>query len=1260
MKQNEFNEIHVSNAKENFRFEYTPVQKTEYSEKDEFKFEGQNDFVPEKTNNDTLISDSSKKKNEEHGLTQSDLEQNVVQSASTSSSTSAVTSTTASAATSTVATAASVIAVASVSVVAGVSVIQNQNAKCSFNDLRIFTDRVEYALVLENAETENFVIEVNSNTYDNKKALVNGSNEGEFIGLNQGETYRIIVQEDIYGGKTLYDGEFTTSEVEKEPVYISEFTKIDINPVFDWENWTFSISLDFHDEDNIFTNFQLTIKDLTQEAMMSEEPVGSDGNIKFEYTYNLAKTTEIQTFELPMEDDETMYFISPEDELEFIVSAERLGVRENLQVVPRFSFDPEPIVVGFNGFYCSYEVSADDQLPVTLDIDGIEYFKDITLELESVARRNGSDDQIRISLPLEAVYGEQLIDVSDYISQFTYYRFKAYIKYSQYNLETNVWEENTFEDTSSSSISFVIDDAFYGFVSNYELSDDMLFKGTLSYRGDFGPLTLQFKDVNENSICYGDVFEVSLDAINEEEQEISISGAIDSVDEQLREVIYEDSFDVCILGGNDGVSTIWSSEYPIHFIEPAVQEFTFLGVEFDKTLYKETSDSVLERIFDFGVKYTDPNQEVDHFELRLIDLSQSSNEWTFENTFTVPADHETHPYSLEDLTDSQAGIEEEYRYELRWVDINGNKSDILDTQDFRFEVDSTTTPLVNGFNSDYSVDGDNYFYGTLDFNDDATPATLSLMFEDITSGSDIEGKTFAFDLDLIHGEQPFGLNGVNLGNYNIFDYLGTNKDTFKVSILNHDTNELTEITETTFDYVPDEQEDEIGFSSNFYLDEELNLVGTIVVQPDTGTFADKNIILVFVDQSDQSGQTKYEFPVDNAKFNQEDTYFFSDAYLDDLLGKDFDVGIQVDGITFWTYSEKHDGLFFRFSSDSQQTNYDTISGFRSANPIVINDLFEFTGAVMTSNEYGIVSDDQLYLAFTNVNDETEVYKASLSQDGFNEDQTFVLTGENLSLSHLVSVFFDVSIVDAEGKVYWEGESGSTMLFVTEETQEDEGTWNGFSLTDTRISNDCLEGTLDYEDTGSYFQNFRLVLYPQDQEVKDVVPEVEIDLQKTTDPQTINMYTNVPPVVTDAYGNSSFIIAIIADTPEGTKVEQWRSDTSIDFIVEGNSQPSEFASIGTNNHWIDDNNIWELELTYEDHQNIYQSLTVVIYNEDTGEEVYRFENVSLVTGRVEMSEDQAEELTNGTLYNVEFYVVTTNNPSGELLSDCSETGVAFLK
>ena len=1143
MKQNEFNEIHVTNTKENFRFEYTPVQKTEYSEKDEYKFEGQNEVVQEKTSNDAPLTDSAKKKVEETGLSQSDLEQNVVQSTSAGSSASSVTTTSASAATSSVATAASVIAVASVSVVAGVSVIQNQNAKCSFNDLRIFTDRIEYALVLEDAGTDNFVIEVSSNTYENKKALVNGSNEGEFIGLNQGETYRILVQEDIYGGKTLFDEEFTTSDVEKEPVYTSEFTKFEVDPVFDWDNWKFSISLDFHDEDNIFDNFQLSIKDLTQEAMMSDEPVASDGNIKFEYIYDLAKTTEIQSFELPTEDEETAYFISPEDSLEFVVSAERLGVRETLQTITNFKFNPQPIVVGFNGFSSTYRVNSQNQLPVTLDIDSPEYFKDITLELQTVARRSNNDDQITLEIPLEASSGEQLVDVSEYISYFESFTFKASVKYSQQNLDTLEFEEKSFAGDSQ-SISFVIDDAVTDFYSTFELDADLFFTGRIYYRGEFESFILHFKDMSENSDCYGVVFEVPIDA-QTEMITIGIASALDDADERLREVIYDDVFQFYISDGNNE-ETLWSSESPIQFAQPIPQIFEVFNVKFDKTLYKESSDSVMARIFNFGVSYADPNEEVDHFELRLVDLGQSSDEWECDYTYTLPADTDTHALSLDDFTVTQVGNEEKYRYELVMVDINGVKSEILLEEEFYF-TEYTPSDYVSGFTSQYSVDENHEFSGTLDFeNEGGTFTNLSIVFIDNNENSDIYKQEFSFELQLTKNEQYFDLDGVNLGNYSIFDYLAD--DSFIVYIMNNSTAETlwSSQEDITFDYVPDPVDDKIdGFSSDFYLDENLELVGRVLISGENGTFTDKNLTLVFVDHSDDSNLKEYSFPIDNTSFNEDSSYYFGqyDVYLDDLVDKEFDVAIKVDGITFWSYYETNNYTFFKFNENA--------------------------------------------------------------------------------------------------------------------VQEDEGTFNSFNLINTTINNCYLEGQLDYDDTGSYFQNFRMVLYPQDPNLSGYAPE--IDLVKTTSAQQIDMYSNIPQVITDAYGNSAFEIAIIADTPEGIKTEVWRSDTSIEFTVEGNAQPSEFTGIQTNNHWIDEtNNTWELTLTYDDHQNIYQSLTVVIYDQDSGAERFRYENVSIVTGLVEMDATDVEALTDGTLYNVEFYIVTTNNPGGELLSDFTEIGVAFSK
>ena len=387
MRQNEFNEVKVTNEGASFRHEFTVAQKSEYSDKKDNSYDHVDDINEQKVNNDQLLADKEEKKEEirKEDNDQSSLEKQTIETpsstspsasssgaSSSSSSSSAVSGGGASAVSSTVATAASVIAVVSVSAVAGISVMQNTNAKCTLRDLQIFTDRIEYALVLENIETDNFVIKVNNKTYENKKSLQNGENTGEFIGLSQGETYSIVVEEDVYGGKTLYDGEFTTSDTKKEePPYVPvvEFKNLTINQDFNWDANKFTVQLDYIDEADAFNDFQLTVKDLSTEKRLIEEP--TEGTL-YEYAYQLAKSTEEQSLDMNfgVSDEPPFYEIFPEDELEFTLTCLKDGNRLSLKTISNFMFNPKEEGFTFDGFSSTWELNDDFMFSGTLSYRG--------------------------------------------------------------------------------------------------------------------------------------------------------------------------------------------------------------------------------------------------------------------------------------------------------------------------------------------------------------------------------------------------------------------------------------------------------------------------------------------------------------------------------------------------------------------------------------------------------------------------------------------------------------------------------------------------------------------------------------------------------------------------------------------------------------------------------------------------------------------------------------------------------------------------
>lgn len=295
MRSDEFNSVKVTNDQQTFRREFGNTPRSEYLfEKDNViniddsanKTETVNDNVEGnaglKTSkpDDEEIKEKLKNSNSSTGETASS---SGAGAEATSVSSSAVATSAASTVSSTVATAASVVAVATVAVAAGVSVITNQNAKCRFEDFNIFTNRLEYALVLEDNEEDNFIIAVDNSNYAGKRKLEKGENYGEFTDLKSNTTYSIVVKEDKFGGKVLYDEYFTTEST-------SEFGGLYFDGTIDFENGSFTVSLEYFDEDNIFSDFVFNLEQLS--FIENRRAYANENNV---YTYNLNKTNEPQT-----------------------------------------------------------------------------------------------------------------------------------------------------------------------------------------------------------------------------------------------------------------------------------------------------------------------------------------------------------------------------------------------------------------------------------------------------------------------------------------------------------------------------------------------------------------------------------------------------------------------------------------------------------------------------------------------------------------------------------------------------------------------------------------------------------------------------------------------------------------------------------------------------------------------------------------------------------------------------------------------------
>ena len=249
----EFNQIEINNDQQIVKAEFGHVQKSEFSD------EG-----------DTSLGKAPRA---------SKLNQNQSLQESTSSSGGAAISTAASSATAIAATSTSVVVVAStvaigaISVATGISVALH-DYKVHFNSLIVSANELNYNLIIndlnqthpkdyEYKDDFNFEEEISKNTFNlrvynsnydkTEEVYLFYENSGTFSGLTLGQTYNIVISENRYGGKVLYNESFTTS-------LNSSFLDFYLENSYDSFNNEIYVTLDYIDELDRFSDLKLTLK----------------------------------------------------------------------------------------------------------------------------------------------------------------------------------------------------------------------------------------------------------------------------------------------------------------------------------------------------------------------------------------------------------------------------------------------------------------------------------------------------------------------------------------------------------------------------------------------------------------------------------------------------------------------------------------------------------------------------------------------------------------------------------------------------------------------------------------------------------------------------------------------------------------------------------------------------------------------------------------------------------------------------------------
>lgn len=530
MRQDEFNEVKVTNENQNFRYEFTNAQKSEFSFQNENDYKSVSDEQREKANNEEREAQTNKSENHREekkeqlkeelnsGSESSSTSSSASGSSSSASSSSGAASSTASTISSTVATAASVVAVSAVAVATGVSVIKNQNVSCTFQELNIFSDRIEYSLVLENNDTDNFNISVTSSdeSYESRKKISTGENSGEFIGLSSGAEYRILVQEEG-NPSSLYDRVFTTSSVPAE----GEVTGFELSKEFDYDTNMFKTMVDYIDNGGTLSGFELYLEDLTitrlKEEMPEEYPYDNF------HTFELAKTKEYQSFPIADTEGINPYFMDASHIFKYEFSYLKNGVKTPFQRAGSFTFDEEPYynIVDYSiveecgidseTFGVNLSVADDDNVLSNFEL----FIEDITLTRmkEEMPEEITADTSHTFLLVNEN--GTQQLQFKD--SELNYElrpddEFRYELSY-QVNGKKKVHAQ-------SDSFRFK-NDAFISFSSNYQMSENYTFTYTTDFVGDashFRNFYIEFTSLEDGTTIIREPLN-----INDQESTITLS-----------------------------------------------------------------------------------------------------------------------------------------------------------------------------------------------------------------------------------------------------------------------------------------------------------------------------------------------------------------------------------------------------------------------------------------------------------------------------------------------------------------------------------------------------------------------------------------------------------------------------------------------------------------------------------------------------------------------------------------------------------------
>ena len=312
MRNDEFNNIVITNEKQVSGLEFGKTQKTETSSQKENK-------LPEGELNEKYVGKTIRKQTEVN-VQYANKATAPAHGSTTVTTTSATTASSVAATSASVVTAASVVAVTAIAVGTGISVtLHDYDYKInSFEigsnylvcDLFIMDnkrpddepyERYWYGEEMDREAEEDdsskkeeerpFVLRVYNDVYECSYEAKLGLCEWYFDELEPDQKYHIALSEKRFGGETLFDEVFRTK---KEETRVSEFREFVFDKTANFINRTFDVQLDFVDDYDLYSDFVLTFIYVFDEPISSDNPEEEGHRIDIP----LKKTTEVQTIDL--------------------------------------------------------------------------------------------------------------------------------------------------------------------------------------------------------------------------------------------------------------------------------------------------------------------------------------------------------------------------------------------------------------------------------------------------------------------------------------------------------------------------------------------------------------------------------------------------------------------------------------------------------------------------------------------------------------------------------------------------------------------------------------------------------------------------------------------------------------------------------------------------------------------------------------------------------------------------------------------------